>query len=175
MAASPELEPGASLLRAALDRYESGYSFVSEAHVGDERAIRVEGRYMEGSSQQLITSGDGTIEYLIVGGDQWARSPDQAWEVITTGGASPAPLERLAAPKSVIVTEATATRTELDATYPADRFGLIGDDLVVHIVIRDLLLSSAGYSTGVGDVPATVETRFRPLADTAPITAPPRA
>jgi hypothetical protein len=160
------------MLRAALDRYESGYSFVSEAHVGGERAIRVAGRQVEGSSQLLLTSGDGTIEYLVVGGNQWARTPEEAWDVVSEGDGVSAPLAALASPLGVTVTEATATRTEVTATYRANAFGLDGDDLVVVVKLENGLLASAAYETTDGGVVATVITTFMPLTDTTPITAP---
>ena len=169
---SPDLDAGLAELRAALERYEAGYEYVSEAWVGGERAIRVEGRRVGNATYQTITSGDGAVEFLAVGGDEWARTPGEDWEIVTEDGAVRDPLGRLASPASVIGTVATATRTELDAAYPGDTFGLDDDELIIHLVLQDFQLVSASYETGDGAQRAMVETTFGPLEDSTPITAP---
>lgn len=169
---SPELDAGLTELRAALDRYGAGYEYISEAWIGSEQAIRVEGRRVGNATEQTITSGDGIVEHLTIGGDQWARTPGEDWEIVSEDGSAGDPLARLASPDGVTATLATATRTELEAIYPAATFGLDGDALVVHLVIQDFQLASASYETGDGAERARVETTFSPLVDSAPITAP---
>lgn len=169
---SPELDAGLAELRSALNRYDAGYEYVSEARVGGERAILVEGRRVGDAARQTITVGDGVVEYVTVGGDEWARTPGEAWQVVSGGGAVQDPLDRLASPVAVTMTAAGATRTELEATYPADAFGLEGSDLIIHLVIQDFRLVSADYQTESQGQQATVETTFAALTDSTPITAP---
>jgi hypothetical protein len=161
---------GASILANALAAYQPGYAFSSRVVVNGAEALTVSGRTMAGSSEMLLRSGDGGVEYVIVGEGQWARTPGGTWDLVSDGGSAP-PLDPLASPDAVrVVSEGAGVL--LEATYPAAEFGLSGADLVVTLTIEEGLLVSARYAAEEDGARAEVETSFEPATDTTPITAP---
>lgn len=167
--ATPEAR---SILQSSLARYDAGYEFSSQVVVNGSVAIDVDGRHVSGSSQMNITSGDGEVEYLIVGGSQWATTPGGEWEVVSEGEATSPPLQPLKSPTALEVATMSGSEVKLTARYPASVFDLTGDDLQVTLSTEDGLLVSARYETTQGDAAATVETTFGPLTDFTPITTP---
>lgn len=171
--ASPSSLSAEAVLAEALDAYAAGYEFSSEAIVGEQTAAVVDGRHIGGSAQMAITSGDGEVEYLVVGDTRWARSgPDELWTVVSQDQAPRSPLDALAAPTDVDVVSESGSGATLEAVYPAQVFGLSGPDLTVTLVIDSGRLVSASYATMHDGAEGAVTTTFRPLSDTTPITAP---
>ncbi len=160
------------LLAEALERYEAGYEFASRVIVNGEDAVSVNGRTIDGAFEMTIRSGEGEIEYLAVGSDRWARSPDGAWDAVVEDGTTSLPLGSFRAPTSVAVRSENGQVVVLEATYPAEAFMQSGSDLVVTLTIDGGRLASARYSSHREGLLATVQTDFRDLSDTTAITAP---
>ena len=176
--ASPKTNPtpvasgdGASILDTALARYRAGYEFSSQVVVNGISAVTVAGRNVSGSSLMIIQSGDGEVEYLVIGPQQWARTPDGIWDAVSDS-TTPPPLEPLSSPRSVQVTSESGTIVTLEAAYAAEVFQVSGPDLRVTLTIDAGWLTSARYSMDQGGATAAVETTFGVLSDTTPITAP---
>jgi len=161
-----------AVLQAALARYDAGYEFSSRVLVNGAVAVDVDGRHVSGSSHMTIRSGDGEVEYLIIGGSQWARTSGGEWDVVSEGDASQPPLLPLKSPSAVEIVIDDSSEVTIQATYPASAFELAGNDLQVTLTIEDGRLSKAGYASAQDGADATVETTFRPLSDFTPITAP---
>lgn len=170
--ATAESEAGLSILEAALQRYESGYAFTSEVTIRDVTAVSVHGVQVGTSSRMRITSGDGMVEYLKVGSDQWARTGEGAWDLVAEDEVTSPPLEPFHFPTLVSVVDDQDGDYVLSAVYPAPAFGSTGPDLEVTLTIDHGRLASASYSTTVQGTVATVVTGFRDLTLTTPIAAP---
>ncbi|MGI9647813.1 MAG: hypothetical protein ACR2OI_04775 [Acidimicrobiia bacterium] len=159
-------------LQSALARYDAGYEFTSQAVVNGSVALEIDGRHVSGSSHMTITSGDGEVGYLIVGGSQWATTPGGEWEVVSEGEAGSPPLQALKSPAAVEMAATSGSEVKLTARYPGSAFQLIGPELEVTLTIEDGLLAKAEYMTEQDGVVGHVETTFRPLSDFTPITVP---
>jgi hypothetical protein len=161
-----------AVLQSALARYDAGYEFSSQVVVNGEIALDVEGRHVSGRTQMTINSGEGEVEYLIIGGSQWARTPGGDWDVVSEGEASQPPLLPLKSPTAADVVADNSSEVVVEATYPASAFGIAGDDLQVTLTIEGERMAKAEYVSVQDGATATVTTTFRPLSDFTPITAP---
>lgn len=161
------------ILAGALKAYDAGYEFRSEAMVGSAQAAVVEGTHIAGSAQMAISSGDGVVEYLVVGDTRWARSdPDELWNVVSEDGADHSPLDSLADPRAIELVSKVGTVVTLEAVYPAAAFGVSGPDLTVIVIIESGRLTSASYTTSQDGIEGRVESTFGALSETTQITAP---
>lgn len=162
-----------TLLAGALERYEGGYIFTSTATIAGAIAITATGRQQGSSSEILLASGDGEIEYLLTADGQWVRTPGGDWQQLDAEQPPTAPLAQLAAPNGLELVQNAAGEIELSAVYDGAVFGLPPGDLVVLLTFRDGLLTEARYTNEQEGVTAEVITLFAPPADTTPITVPP--
>ncbi|MFQ5555074.1 MAG: hypothetical protein ACE5GC_06865, partial [Acidimicrobiia bacterium] len=133
----------------------------------------IEGRWLEGSSELSIASGDGVVDYLITGTGQWTRLPDGEWQELDGEPPLNNPLTALSAPTSLRSTDDAAGSVGLVAIYPAEVLGLSGAPVEVLLTIRDAVLTQARYRAIVEGVSVETVTVFAPLENTSPITAPP--
>ncbi len=164
----------ADLLSQALDRYARGYEFTATVTVNGQQASTVEGRWVAGASQVTVSSGDGQVEYLIVGANEWVRLPGGDWEALDGVPAESSPLLALAAPASFGPLETVGEAGHVvNATYAAAVLGLSGEPVVVRLAFADRFLVEASYRAAVDDGEVTTVTSFKPILDVAPITAPP--
>ena len=173
VATTSSIADPAVLLADALQRYGDGYTFTSTAGIGGAIAITASGRQQGTSSEILLVSGAGEIEYLLTPDGQWARTPGGAWEELEAQQPPAVPLAQLAAPTRLELTRNAAGTVELSATYDGAVFGLAPTDLVVQLTIRDGYLTEARYTSEEDGVLAEVITRFAPAGDTTLITVPP--
>jgi len=162
----------AATLADALALFGTGYSFTSEALVNGERALGVEGIWLSGDSQLTITSGDGTVDYLLIGDQQWARAADGDWAELDAPGPAGNPLAALANPTALEIIDASPQSVRMQATYPGSDFSLGTPEVNVVLVFTGGLLSEASYVVETDGATAETRTIFEELADPTPITAP---
>jgi hypothetical protein len=158
-------------LAAALEPFSDGYQSTSYAFVNGAEALTVAARNVAGNSEMVISSGDGVVEYVVLDGVQWARTPGEEWALVAAAPLPPT-LHLLAAPGQLGFVSHDGATVVLAAVYAAEPFGLHPGELEVTLEITDGTISSAEYEVVEGAVTARVTTTFSPLADRSEIVAP---
>lgn len=147
------------LLTAALDRYSLGYRFEALATVGDEQAAVIDGFVIGQSTQMLVTSGEGSVTYIITPDAAWIRVDGGEWDLVDSSGPIDPPLEALSKPDSITITSVDDGNVEAIGMYRGADFD--SDDPVnLSLKFENGFLVSASYTTGN----AIVITTFSPLA-----------
>lgn len=166
--AGPSLAP-AGQLTEALSALRVGYTFETTLQVAEQEAAHLTGRWSEGSSEVVITSGGATVTYRLIPPDAWIQDDTGSWQEAETPGATGDPLALLLAPLSVT----TTGDGHLVAAYAAAAFGLPGADPIAvtvslgadgTIVARYEAQTDAGVSIS--------ETTLKPAPKQDPIVAP---
>lgn len=166
-----EVDPQVALADA-LAALQAGYQFSSETKVNGETAVTVEGRWLAGNSEMTIASGDGAIDYLFVGDQQFVLTPNGDWVELEATGPSADPLAALAGPLAMQVVDASPDRVVLAATYPGSLFELDVLEVDVALLVTGGKLTEASYVVEADGNIAESRTVFEQLTDQSPITAP---
>ncbi|GMQ92642.1 MAG: hypothetical protein BMS9Abin12_0119 [Acidimicrobiia bacterium] len=146
------------LLASALDRYENGYRFEAVAKVGDEEAATITGFVIGESAQMDVTSGDGTVTYVITPDASWIRVDDGDWVEVEADGPIEPPLDALAAPDTITIVATNDDGIVALGAYDGANFGSDGT-VELNLRFADGLLVAASYTTG----DASVSTSFAAL------------
>lgn len=155
-----------------MEEYANGYEFTATTTLNGQVATVQSGRWLNGASQINVVSGDGEVEYLIIGDGQWARLPGGEWEELEGVPASVHPLAALAAPETMDVVQSTSASTVVSARYPAAVLQLTGDPVDATMTFSDGVLVEVAFTADVDGNTLESVTVLSPLADTTPVTAP---
>ena len=170
-AAAAAAAPG-ELLDAALTAYADGYEFSTTTIVNDQAVTAQTGRWLDGASQIVVTSGDAKVEFLITPNGQWTRLPDGEWEAMDTAPETGYPLDGMREPESLEMLTSAGGRTKVMATYPAADVGLSGDPVEVLLDFEDRKLVGFSFTADIDGAVVESTATLRPISDTTPVTAP---
>ncbi len=163
----------AALLADALGQYSAGYEFTATITVNDQATTVQTGRWLNGSSQLMISSGDGEVEYIVTGGGQWSRLPDAEWaEVEGSPATAASPLAAMGTPDSLELVSSDGGITVVRAVYPAAALGIDGEPVVTSLSFENGALTQVAFEAEISGVAARSVTTLAPLSDTSPIVAP---
>lgn len=167
-----ELPDPVSVLQQALAGADVGYHFETEVLVGDSVALTATGDHVGDSTRLTVTSDDQTVDYVITPDGSWAGQGG-VWQELAQDAPATEPLQALAAPTSVEVSDYDGHHATLTGTYPAAALGLAGDQPVsVVIDVVDGVLVGLSYTAPGDGPPSQVHTSVTPLVDTTPVTVP---
>jgi len=162
-----------SLLADALGQYSSGYEFTATISVNDQVTTVQSGRWLNGSSQLMISSGEGEVEYIVTSEGQWSRLPDAEWAEVEGSPASDvSPLAAMGSPDSVELVGSDGGVTVIEAVYPAAALGIDGDPVVTTLSFESGVLTQVAFEAEISGAVARSVTTLAPLADSSPIIAP---
>lgn len=160
------------LLEGALAAYAEGYEFKSTTIVNDQEVSSQAGRWMGGSSQITVKSGDGQAEFIITQAGQWTRLPGGEWEELDGAPATGFPLEGMESPGLIALVSSNGAETSVLATYPAEAVGLSGELIDVLLQFTGKDLTGFSFTADIDGTIVTSDAQLNPLTDTTPITAP---
>lgn len=164
--------PAPASLQTDLGAIPAGYAFTSITSVGDQEALRIDGRTVDGATELHVSSSEALIHYAITAdGTTWVRQDgDEQWVADEPLAVTDA-LEALRNPTAVRWLPGDADTNTYEADFEASVFGLAsGGQLTLRIVTTPMEIT---YRYENGD--AAVDVVVVPSADLTPIELPEEA
>jgi hypothetical protein len=155
-------------VNALLAPWSSGYGFTTTVTINGQVTVNAVGRHLGDGTALTVTGGGVPVDQIVVPTGTWAKSTDGTWAQVADPTASADPLAALHTPSSAVA----AADGTVQATYPAEAFGLPPGSLPVVFTIAGDRIESVRFDTTVSGQPANVVTVFAALTDSTPITAP---
>jgi hypothetical protein len=166
-------DPDAAALAAAFGRLSAGYTFDSTVTVAGVVATSAQGRWTDGASEFVLTSGGASVTYRSVPPDAWVQQADGSWVKLDGPAPGGDPLGILADPLTVARVASDGNGTQLQATYPAADLLGTGDGVVtVALTIEGDGSLAVSYTSATTTGSATSSTTIHPSPSQKPITAP---
>ena len=163
----------AVLLSDALASYRNGYAFTATTTVNGQVANVQTGRWLEGSTEMTVSSGDGEVDYVITDQGQWTRLTGGDWEELEGSPPVGFPLDTIGTPDRLQVVDNDGDLVEVLAVYPAAALGFTGDEVAAQLRFVSGTLIEVSFSVETDGVTAESTTTLGPLTDITPVTAPP--
>jgi hypothetical protein len=136
-------------------------------------ATSAQGRWTDGASEFVLTSGGASVTYRSVPPDAWVQQADGSWVKLDGPAPGGDPLGILADPLTVARVASDGNGTQLQATYPAADLLGTGDGVVtVALTIEGDGSLAVSYTSATTTGSATSSTTIHPSPSQKPITAP---
>lgn len=163
----------AANLKAAVAALGSDYHFATTAQINGTTVLTAEGDHVGDGARLTLTSGAGSVLYVVTAAGSWAKPENGDWAVLDVAPATADPIAALARPSAVAKVPNPVEGEEYAAVVSLADLGVAGTGTTTLVVtLVDGRITKVTYTTSESGQVAQVSTVLGAAKNADPVVAP---